>query len=160
MEYQIQASTRRCAESGRELSPGERYYSVLVNVSGTLVRKDFAAGAWHGPPPGAFSFWAGRMPAAEKRRRRPVDDGLLVEYFQRLEGEDDVKQISFRYVIALLLMRRKRFQFEEARIEAGREILALRCVRTKARYLVVNPRLAPAEMTAIQDEIVRVLGWQ
>ena len=70
-EYQIQPNTRRCAVSGRELKPGERYFSVLLDEAGKFVRKDYGAEAWQGPPADAFSFWAGRVPAAGDRAGRP-----------------------------------------------------------------------------------------
>src|ERR1700688_4371383 len=60
MEYQIQANTRRCAVSGRELHAGEKFYSVLTEEHGKLARLDYAADAWQGPPHGTFSFWSGR----------------------------------------------------------------------------------------------------
>jgi hypothetical protein len=159
-EYQIQANTRRCAATGRELRPGERYFSVLLEEQGKFVRRDYSGEAWQGPPPQAFSFWAGRIPADEGNRRPPIDDEMLVECFGRLEGQTDPARVNFRYVIALLLLRRKRFKFEEARMEGGQEVLSLRCVRTRALHRVVNPRLTEEEMTAVQDEVFKVLGWE
>jgi hypothetical protein len=159
-DYQIQPNTRHCAVSGRELRPGEKFYSVLRQDGGKLVRQDFAAEAWYGPPDGAFSFWCGRVPAAEQTRRPRIDDDLLADCFQRLEGAADPAQVSFRYVIALLLMRRKRFKFEEARVEDGQEVLRMRCVRSGAQHDVVNPRLTEDEMVAVQDEVFKVLGWE
>ena len=159
-EYQIQPNTRRCAASGRELKPGERYFSVLLDEGGAFVRRDYAEEAWQGPPADAFSFWAGRVPAAGARRRPPIDDDMLLECFGRLEGRTDAAGENFRYVLALLLMRRKRFRFEEARTEAGREVLVLRCARTGARHEVANPGLGDAEMTAVQDDVFQALGWE
>jgi hypothetical protein len=160
MEYQIQANTRRCAVSGRELQAGEKFYSVLTEEHGKLVRLDYAADAWQGPPHGTFSFWSGRVPADEEQRRPRIDDELLADCFRRLEGTTEPGQLSFRYVVALLLMRRKRFRFEEARVEGGREIVCLRCNRTRTRHEVVNPRLTQEEMAAVQDEVFQVLGWE
>ena len=57
-------------------------------------------------------------------------------------------------------MRRKRLKFEEARVEGDREVLRLRCPRTKTLYDVVNPRLTEAEMAAVQEEVFKVLGWE
>ena len=114
-DYQIQANTRRCAVTGRELRPGERYFTALLDVDGRLIRQDYSNEAWQGPPPEAFSFWTGRIPAQEESRRPRIDDDLLFDCFQRLEGQTESDKINFRYVVALLLMRRKRFKFEEAR---------------------------------------------
>jgi len=159
-EYQIQPNTRRCAVSGRELKPGERYYSVLRDAGGKFVRKDYAAEAWQGPPADAFGFWAGRVPAAGARKRPPIDDELLLDCFTRLEGRTDPAGENFRYVLALLLMRRKRFRFEEARNADGREVLVLRCPRTGARHEVVSPGLGDDEMEAVQDDVFQALGWE
>jgi hypothetical protein len=160
VDYQIQPSTRRCLITGRELQPGERCYSVLVDEGGRLVRKDYSPEAWQGPPPGAFSFWAGHVPAPQGKRRLPIDDDLLLDCFERLEGQIEPSKINFRYVLALLLMRRRRFQFEEARSEGGHEVLVLRCGRTGARYQVANPGLNDKEMAAVQADVFAALGWE
>ncbi|HEX5273455.1 MAG TPA: hypothetical protein VFW33_23320 [Gemmataceae bacterium] len=159
-DYQIQPNTRHCAATGRELRAGERFYSVLSQEGGKLVRRDYAAEAWRGPPEGAFSFWSGRVPAGEQTRKLRIDDDLLADCFQRLEGQPEPAQVNFRYVVALLLMRRKRFKFDEARVEDGHEVLRVRCARTGARYDVVNPCLTEDEMIAVQDEVFKVLGWE
>jgi hypothetical protein len=159
-DYQIQANTRRCAATGRELRPGEKFFSVLLDEAGKFIRHDYSSEAWQGPPPHAFSFWAGRVPADEANRRPRIDDELLVECFQRLEGQTDPDRVSFRYVVALLLMRRKRLKFEEAQVEGGQEVLCLRCAKAHASYRVVNPRLTEQEMAAVQEEVFKVLGWE
>ena len=52
MEYTIQPNSRRCAATGRELQPGERFFSALVEEDRQFVRKDYCRDAWQGPPPG------------------------------------------------------------------------------------------------------------
>jgi hypothetical protein len=159
-DYQIQPNTRRCTLTGRELKPGETFYTALLEEGGKFLRQDYSSEAWQGPPAGAFSFWCGRVPAQEESRRPRIDDDLLADCFQRLEGQTEPGRVSFRYVVALLLMRRKRFKFEETRTEAGRELLRLRCTRTGAAHEVINPRLTEQEMVAVQEEVFKVLGWQ
>jgi hypothetical protein len=159
-EYQIQPNTRRCAATGRELRPGEKFYTALLEEGDRFLRKDYSSEAWQGPPPGAFSFWSGRVPAQESGKGPRIDDDLLVDCFQRLENETEPAKVNFRYVAALLLMRRKRFKFEEARTEHGLEILTLRCARAGARHEVVNPRLTEEQMAEVQDEVFKVLGWE
>ena len=159
-DYQIQPSSRRCSATGRELQPGERYYSVLVEEEGKFVRKDYSAEAWRGAPDGAFSFWMGRLAPPQSKRRQPIDDEMLLECFQRLEGELEPNRIRFRYVVALLLMRRRRLKFEETRQDGSQEVLVLRCTRTSVRHPVVNPGLTNEELATVQDEVFQVLGWQ
>lgn len=159
-DYQIQPNTRRCAITGRELRPGERYYTALLEDGGRFVRQDYSSEAWQGAPSGAFSFWSGRVPEQDERRRPQIDDELLLDCLARLEGQTDPGRVSFRFVVALLLMRRKRLRFEETEREGDGEALLLRCARTGARHRVVNPRLTEEQMASVQEEVFKVLGWE
>ena len=159
-DYQIQPNSRRCAATGRELKPGEKVFSILTEEGSKLVRKDFAEDAWQGAPAEAFSFWVGRVVAPDSKKRAPIDDEMLLDCFKRLEDQTEASRIRFRYVVALLLMRRKRMRFEEAKKENGQERLCLRCTRTGVRYQVINPGLSDEETAAVQEEVFQALGWQ
>jgi len=159
-EYQIQPNSRRCTVTGRELRPTECFFTALVEADGQFVRQDYSAEAWHGPPPGAFSFWSGRVPKEGETHKPRVDDDMLLECFERLENQTEPRKLSFRYVVALLLMRRKRLKFEESAVVNDREVLTLRCVKTGTRHQVANPGMPEEEMAAVQEEVFKVLGWQ
>lgn len=160
MDYQIQPNSRRCAVTGRELQPGERFYSALMEVDRQMVRRDFSQEAWKGPPDGAVSFWTGHVLAANEKAKPRFDDDLLEDCFQRLEGQCEPSRVNFRYVVALLLLRRRRLRFETSRIEHGVEKMVLRCVRTGAAHEVINPRLTDEAMAQVQKEVFNVLGWK
>ena len=160
IDYQIQPSTRRCSATGRELRPGERYYGVLLEEGGKFVRKDYSVEAWQGPPEGAFSFWMGRLATPQGKRRQPIDDEMLLECFQRLEGQLEPGRVRFRYVVALLLMRRRRLKFEQSQQDGSQEVLILRCTRTGVRHTVVNPGLTDEELATVQDDVFQALGWE
>ena len=125
-----------------------------------MVRKDFSQEAWQGPPAGAFSFWTGHVHAGGDKFKPRFDDDLLEDCFQRLEGQTEPARVNFRYVVALLLMRRRRLRFENSLVDAGVEKMILRRQRTGARFEVVNPRLSDDEMVQVQEEVFNVLGWK
>ncbi len=158
-EYQIQPNTRRCAVTGRELVAGEKYFSVLLSEGAQFIRQDFSGDAWRGPPEGAFSFWSGRVPSQEENKRPTFDDEMLLDCFQRLETQQDPQKVNFRYVLSLLLLRRKKLKFEQAAMQGEQETLTLRCVRSGTTYQVVNPRLQEEQLVQVQDEVVALLGW-
>jgi hypothetical protein len=158
-EYQIQAPTRRCTASGRELQVGERYFTALIEEDGHFQRQDFAAEAWKGPPAGAFSYWVGKVPVTPDHHKPRFDDNLLEDCFERLSEPMEPGRVNFRYVLALLLIRRKRLKFEQSRVVGGEERLVLSCPRSGRRWEVVNPKLSDDEMRAVQDEVFEVLGW-
>jgi hypothetical protein len=161
-EYDIQGPTRVCAATGRELKPGDRYFAALTEDAGKLVRIDYAADAWPGPPHGALAYWAGKVPTAGHKPRKPViNDDLLLDCFDRLKDSSDPDGLNFRYVATLLLMRRKRFKFEDAsRDDHGRDVMIVRDTRGGAVYHVIDPRLTDDQIAAVQTEVFRVLGWE
>ena len=160
MDYQLQPITRTCSVTGRELKPGEKFFTALFDQRPGFVRKDYAADAWPGPPEGAIAFWSGKIPAKEEKHRLRIDDELLHDCFVRLEGRQELSEVNFRYVVALLLMRRKRFKFEEARVEGEHEVLFLKDGRVGPVHRVVNPRLTEEAMLQVQEEVFKVLGWE
>jgi len=159
-DYEIQGPTRVCAASGRQLQPGDRFYGVLVEEGGKLVRTDYAAEAWAGPPNQHIAYWVGRVPPADKPHRPIVNDDLLLDCFTRLTDSGDPDGLNFRYVAALLLMRRKRFKFEDVvRDEPGRDVLLVRDGKSGSVHKVIDPHLTDEQIAAVQAEVFRVLGW-
>jgi hypothetical protein len=160
-DYEIQGPTRVCAASGRELKPGEPFHAVLTERDGKFNRADFAADAWSGAPAEAVAHWSGRVPADDKPRKPIINDEVLLGCFDRLKETSDADGLNFRYVSALLLMRRKRFRFEDvARDETGRDVLLLKEARTGTIHQVVDPRLSEEQIEVVQAEVFRVLGWE
>jgi hypothetical protein len=158
-DYQIQPNTRVCAVTGKPLDVGERFFTALLEEGDHFIRKDFSHGAWQGPPQHAFSFWTGVVPPADDNRKPRFDDDLLEECFHRLDGQTDPSRVNFRYVVALLLIRRRRLKFEETITQDGVEKIRVRCARSGEQYEVINPRLSEEEMTQVQEEVFQVLGW-
>jgi hypothetical protein len=160
-DYEIQGPARVCAATGRELRAGDGFHAVLSEQGGKFVRTDYAADAWTGPPEGAVAHWSGKVRAAEKPRKPVVNDDLLIGCFDRLKGSTDPDGLNFRYVAALLLMRRKRFKFEDAaRDEHGRDVMILKDARGGAVHHVTDPRLTDEQIATVQTEVFRVLGWE
>ena len=84
---------------------------------------------------------------------------MLFECFARLEDQLEQSRVRFRYVLALLLMRRKRLRLDEAKAEQGQELLLFRCVRSGSKHAVVNPQLTDEELETVQDEVFQAIGW-
>lgn len=155
MDYQIQPPSRRCAATGRELKPGDRFFTALLRDADRFERQDFAAESWPGRPLGSYGFWSGRMPEEQSSARPRFDDDALEDCFHRLADETEPGQINFRYVVALLLIRRKRLKLGQT-VE---DRLRVSCPRTGEEFEVVNPCLGEEEISQVQDEVFKVLGW-
>jgi hypothetical protein len=156
MDYEVQRAARRCAATGREFSPGEEFYSALVAEGAELRRYDYSTAVWQGPPPGTVGWWKAQVPERNAARRGAPND-VLLGFFDELGGAPERQDM--RYVLALLLVRRRVFRLEEQRRESDRrETLVLFCPRRDASYEVQAVALDPQRTEAIQQELARLLG--
>jgi len=124
--YDIQRPTGVCAATGRELEPGETVYTALVdppaedrseaqrkaNDKGELpmLRIDVSADAWeanHFRPPYLFGFWRAEVPEPNEKKKLLVGDAAIQELMLSMEDASEDKQLAFRYVLALILLRKK-----------------------------------------------------
>jgi hypothetical protein len=158
-EHDIAAPSRTCAASGRELAPGQRIVSLLVEDAGGWLRRDYAAEAWPGPPGACVAYWQGVVPDAGRPRKPVINDDLLLDLFRHLAESPDEQRMRFRYVVTLLLMRRKRLKFEDVKKTPGGDVLIVRDAKAGTRHEVPDPRLSDDAIAAVQDEVFHALGW-
>jgi hypothetical protein len=110
LDFEIQRSTRRCAATDRPLEPGDECYSVLEIAGADVIRKDYCREAWSGPPDAAFGWWKSRVPEPIAKKIKLAPNDVLLELFDHLA--DDLSKADMRYVLTLLLVRRRVFRLE------------------------------------------------
>jgi hypothetical protein len=105
LDFEVQRCTRRCAATDRALEPGEECYSVLVIEGANVIRKDFSSEVWKAPIDGAFGWWKSRVPEPTAKKIKLAPNEVLLGLFEKLADQSD--QQDLRYVLALLLVRRR-----------------------------------------------------
>jgi len=158
-DFEFGKSTGRCAATGRPLAEGESYYAVLFARPEGLERLDYSEQGWPGPPDGHFCFWRARVPIREKTTRAiPISHELLTSLFQRLEEADSVMKQQFRFVLALLLLRKRLLKFEQTVRDQDQEYWQLRLVSDQSVHQVLNPRLTEAEVERLSGQLTAILS--
>ena len=111
-----------CAATGEALTPGDRIVSVLsIDAQNASNRLDTAEAEWDKgwrPEPGqeVIAIWRGHMPEPKDADNgRPVDDEDLVALFEQIAEPSDERAVELRYVLAWMLVRRRRLRFEGQR---------------------------------------------
>jgi hypothetical protein len=120
---EIARPTGRCAATGESIEPGARYVATLVQPEGSeaLERLDFGAEVWEAgarPAPSRtlFGFWRATMPEPSAKKRHPlIADDELLDLFEQIGEAADERRTAFRYVLALLLIRKRVLRYEGAR---------------------------------------------
>ena len=82
---------------------------------------------------------------------------MLMAFFERLERESEQEKIDFRFVLALILMRKRRLKYEATRVEYQSEIWRLRITGDKQTVEVVNPHLDEEQIEQLSSQIGEIL---
>jgi len=153
-EWQVQSPTGQCAITGRPFAEGESFYAVLFEDGESFRRVDCGVEAWQGPPPGCFCYFKTRLPEKEKKKRVFADDEVLIDFFQRLAGETEPARVQFRFVLALVLMRKRLLRFDKSvQVEQG-EAWEMTLMRDRSTQVVLYPSLSEDQI----ENVTRQLG--
>ncbi|MFQ5591270.1 MAG: hypothetical protein ACE5HE_08920 [Phycisphaerae bacterium] len=146
-----------CSVTGRALREGEEFYTVLFEEQDSFRRADYSVEAWSGPPAEAYCHFKTRLPVKEKRKRTFVNDEMLVGFFERLADETEPVRIQFRFVIALMLMRKRLLRYVESKIEAGTEVWTMRLASDQSLHRVTNPQLSDDQIEGVSTQLSAIL---
>lgn len=127
------------------------------------------AGEKREPTGEMFSFWKTLIPTPTEKKRIFVDDAVLVDLFQRLEAKEAPQDLRFRFVLALILMRKRILRYEASRPLAadsggGAEEwdMTLRGSekenRAPAPVKVINPNLTPEQISEVSQQLTQILA--
>ncbi len=175
--YQIDRPSGQCAFTGVTMTPGDRYMATLVEhevvddkgaSQWVLKRADISMEAWErgDRPERLFSYWKGVVPEPNEKKKLFVDDEVLVNLFRRLEEDEAADRVAFRFVLALILMRKKMLKYEGMESdEQSREwwVMAHKAAAKHnpepdaERTRVLNPRLDEDQIQQVTSQLGEVL---
>ena len=153
MDYNIRPISKVCAATGTPLVPGEQCWSVLTEIDGKLVRQDYSAAAWDGPPDDLLGYWQCEVPADASAGIPKIDADSLFEYFIQLCESPNTVEQDYQYVLALLLLRKRRLILEES-IEIDDQP-AMRLIGSSGEgpFEVIERELTDEQICQLQDQL-------
>ena len=161
MNWEISKVGPHCAACGRGFAEEEDLFSGLYDEQTAFVRRDYCAACWaEAERDKVFSHWRTRVPKKDEPPKRLVDDDVLRNFFHRLEGESEPLKVNFRYVLALLLIRKKLLKFTAIRRDGDQEWLVLHDRAEDRDHEVLNPELSEDEVAAVTEECGKVLNMR
>jgi len=156
-QWQVETSTGKCAATGRALEEGEEFYTVLFEDGEGFRRVDFSLEGWQGCPEDAYCHFKTRVPVKEKRKQLLVDNEVILSFFHRLADEKEPVRIQFRFVLALILMRKRLLRYNGSSIVDGREVWDMTLTRDHTTHAVINPQLTDTEIDGVSQQLSAIL---
>ena len=145
--------TRRCAAADRPLEPGEWYYSVITGDEDELVRIDYAADGWTGPPADALAHWKRQMPPPGPKKLVPVPPAVQIDLLRETAAMPE--RYDTRYLLALTLLRRRVIETSDPGDDPGQLHVQ---IPTTGETLTVEIRdISPTRAEAIAESLQQLL---
>ncbi len=156
-EWEVSRPLGQCCGTGKKIGYGEEYFAALVEIGEGLARRDFCDDYWRQRRPAVFCYWKTKLPQPDEKKHRFVDDEMLMAFFERLGKETEQEKINFRFVLALVLMRKRRLKYDSSETKDGREIWRLRITGEKEFVEVINPKLDDEQVKQLTSQIGEIL---
>ena len=162
-DYEIGRRGPACAACAVALSPGASVTSALYRAPAggpaAFERKDFCAACFddagkRGEP---FSWWSAVVPTPQVKKA-VFDTGVAREFLRRLLKEDAPDRASLRYLLALLLMRKKIVKVTEQFVRDGTDVMVIALPPDEAVFEIPCLEIDEAESEKLREELGRLFA--
>lgn len=107
---------------------------------------------------GVIAYWQTIVPQPSAKKKLFVDDQVLCELFERLAGTEDPGKLSFRFVLGLILMRKRLVIYESSRVVDQKEIWTVRLKGKDQRLELLDPKLNEQQVTDVSRQLGEILN--
>ena len=169
IRWQLASRARKCTQTNRPFQPEEPVWTYLFrekdpNAPHSYRREDVTAegrkllGAE--VINGAFSQWQSRYKPIQAEEGEPTAEQKLGPegLFRRLVEEDAAATLNTRYVLAIMLERRKTLKEVDRRETDEGPLLVYEHPKSGEVFLVLDPGLKLADIVSIQEEVAAQLA--
>lgn len=163
-DWKIRSTSARCEITGDSFVDEQEFYTCIFDdpESDGFLRKDFSVESWNEAKktidPVPFSFWRStyHAPVLKSAEESHVDtsaEGMLRRFIE----EDDQKTENARYILALMLERKKEFVQTDVQETDARRLLFYEQAGTGDVFIVADPGLKLDEIETVQREVSDLL---
>lgn len=157
--YEVSRPQGICHVSGNPIHPDEKFMAALRETPAGFERVDVSLGCWEQfDRKDVIAFWQTAMPRHEQKKKVFVDDAVLCELFERLGSATEPNKLSFRFVLGLILMRKRLLVYENTRNEEGRDIWSVRQKGREEKLDLVDPKLDEQQMMDVSKQLSEILN--
>lgn len=161
--WHVRTRSRECAATQRAFTDGETIVTALYPdpESSGYVRRDFGLDAWGALPDDAqrpFSFWKSLYAApAASGVADPEEKLSAEEILRRLVDEDADHTENTRYILAVMLERRKLLRETDHQRTANGILRVYEHRKTGEVFLIRDPDIPLSQVEGVQQEVMVLL---
>ena len=160
--WSIKSRAHVCAVSERHFEDGESFCTAIFPdpESSGYLRKDFSADAWDQRSEDdavPFSFWQSIYRAPVKEEEVEITEESPEDLLRRLIEEDEEHTENVRYILAIMLERKKQLVEVDSQPTATGIIRIYEHRKSGDVFIVKDPNIPLSEVEKVQDEVAILL---
>ncbi|MFP4052971.1 MAG: hypothetical protein ACLFV7_03805 [Phycisphaerae bacterium] len=163
-EYNISRATGFCHACERKFEPGDGFTATVRQNEDDFLREDYCHECYAAlddarrNDPGVWGVWRTRVPQPKEKKKVFVDDEVLMNFFHRLAEDEDEAKIGFRFVLTLVLMRKKILSYEGMNTDKqGRDLWKMRIRGEQRIHNVIDPHLDEETIAEVTGQLGAIL---
>ena len=161
-DWTIQSRSGACAATGREFADGEFFHTLLFRERAGYRREDLSEEAWKARQEDSkaeqpYSFWRTKYEAAPPPPPEALAKETAEDLLRRFMTENDEAHANARYILALMLERKRLLKQVEAKEDIHGRTLVYEHVKTGEVFIVPDPGLRLDQIEAVQNEVAGLL---
>jgi hypothetical protein len=158
--YDVPKPIGTCSVCGETIPPESKFVTTVRETATGLERLDFSLKCWEGVDRSALlGFWHATMPQpGEEKKKIFVDDEVLSQLFERLADAQEPLKVQFRFVLGLILMRKRLIVYEGSRHEADRDYWIVRMKGKEEHLDLIDPKLNEQQVAEVSQQLGQILS--
>ncbi len=161
--WHVRSRSRECCATRRPFVDGETIVTALYPdpESSGYIRRDICLEAWSALPEDAekpFSFWKTTFSDPSGNETPDAVEKLSPEeILHRLVGEDEDHTENTRYILAVMLERRKLLRETDHQLTPNGILRVYEHRKTGEIFLIRDPNIPLSEVESVQKEVFEML---
>lgn len=164
--WNLKSRAHACARTERPFEEGETFHTAIYfdKETGDFLRRDVCEEAWEEEVAERTPFSSWKTVYVKPETAKPKSSELMTregpeELLRLMVEEDDPYTINARYILALMLERKKQLVQKEVKYVEDGSLLIYELKRSGEVFIIRDPELRLDEVEAVQEEVALLLGF-
>lgn len=160
-EWSIQHRASHCAATGEPFQDGDVFYTLLFIEKGEYRREDLSEAAYEARNPNLqpFSLWRGKFEVPPPAPPEPLGKQTAEDLLRRYMDDPSPDLTNARYILALMLERKKILKEVETKREEGGGLTRIYVLaKTGEVFVIPDPQLRLEQIADVQAQVAELLG--
>lgn len=157
-DWKIRRRLGECTRCETVFEEGDRHASLLrVDEQEDLLREDLCSPCFAAGDQDSFLFWWFTHYHENRSKALQLDLASLERLFLELDGRQETKLRELRYLLCLLLMRKRKLKLQKVKRHKDGEVLVLRRPRRQEEIEVWVFDFTPEQIEEMRSRLQEVL---